>query len=677
MPFSTMRLRPGVNTTATSVLNEAGISKSNLIRFKDGLVQKLGGWTAYYEFILGGVPRALHAWQDLNDAGRLAVGTTENLTIITSGTSDDITPQTLTSDFTPDFDTTNGSTNVTVNDPNISNVTNYDTVYFRTPISVGGIVLHGVYPIDLRLSTTEYRIVVSDAATADVTAGGAVPEFDTTSGSEFVTVTLADHGLSVGDRISLPVATTVGGVTIQGTYTVTEVSSADAFRIAINAAASSTANGDMNAGDCQIAYYITLGPGTASTGYGIGTYGSGGYGTGTSPTAQTGTPIAASDWSLDNWGEINLSCPASGGLYYWRPNGGFENAYLIYQAPLLNGGMFVSMPERILVAWGCSETLPIGIDQDPLLISWSDQEDFFNWTVTTTSQAGSYRIPVGSRIVGALQGPRKNFIWTDLDLWSMDYIGPPLVYGFNKIGSSCGLASRHAATQLAGNIYWMGQSNFFALSGGGVVPLPCPVWDVVFQDLDRDNIEKVRAGGNTDFHEVWWHFPRASTGTGENDFYVKLNTLTGVWDYGPLERSAWIDRSVLGGPIAATPGGLLLQHEDGFDANNAPINAWFETGDYALSEGEDIIFVDWLQPDMKWGPFNGDQDASIQITIKSRMYPGDSPVVHGPYTVTQSTQFINPRVRGRLISMRIESNDVGSFWRMGGIRYRWAPDGRL
>jgi hypothetical protein len=214
------------------------------------------------------------------------------------------------------------------------------------------------------------------------------------------------------------------------------------------------------------------------------------------------------------------------------------------------------------------------------------------------------------------------------------------------------------------------------MAGNGIQVIPCPVWDAVFQDLDTTNQDKCIAGANTTFNEVWWFYPSKSGGTGQPDKYVKYNTNEQTWDYGNLSRTAWIDQSVLGPPIAATAEGSIYQHELTNDADGDPIQTSMQTGYWMLSDGEDIVFVDWLLPDFKWGLFNGEQTASIQVTFYAVDYPGDTPRTYGPYTVTKSSQYVNVRIRARYMAMKIESNDVGSFWRLGGVKYRYAQDGR-
>lgn len=683
MPFLTVKLNPGVNVEATPTLNSAGISLSNLIRFRDGLTEKIGGWERFYNFTVGGVVRALHAWQALNADTYLAAGTTTALVVISDGALTNITPQTKTTNPALNFSVTNASNVVTITDASISNVTTYDSVYFGAPVSIGGLILSGLYPIDSVAGVTSYRILAASNATSTTTSA-AVPSFGTTSGSPTVSVTLNGHGLAAGDEINLPVSTTVGGIIIQGTYPVTSVTSANIFVITADTVASSTTSGSMNAGNANFVYYITIGPSSGFSGYSIGTYSSGGYSTGTALTVQTGTPITSADWSLDNWGEILLANPEGGAIYYWQPNTGFVNANLVPDGPQFCNGMFVSMQAQILVTYGASQALNIGVDSDPLLLKWSAQGDFLDWAVSTTSQAGFYRIPTGSEIRGGMAAAHQDLIWTDLDLWSMNYLGFPLVYGLEKIGSNCGLIAKHGNTRQGGNVYWMGLSNFFVMGGSGVQPIPCTVWDKVFQNLNtgsdvngRPYVRNVRAWSNTPFNEIWWFYPSAASVNGENDSYVKLNTLYGAWDYGSLGRTAAIDQSVLGMPIAADPTGLIFQHETGYNGDGQALSPFMESGWFTLTEGEDFAFVDWLLPDMKWQTSDASSTpATVQITLYSADYPGGTVRTYGPYSVQQATKFVNTRLRGRLAKLRVGSGDTGSFWRMGGLRYRIAQDGR-
>lgn len=688
MPHASFKLLPGVDQNKTPALNEAAISNSQLIRFipdrtLGGLVQKLGGWTKFFPDTIGSIVRCLWAWEDTNSNSYLAVGAEgiaagggQALEVINSGIEIDITPQTNTSNVAVDFSTTSGSSTVIIVDAGIT-ADRFDVVNIKTQVSVGGLVLFGQYQIT-PVSATSYSIeakgILGDPAfaTSTVSNGGAVPEFDTTSGSNTVDVTLADHGYSPGDTFAALIATSVGGLTIYGNYTVISVTSSSVFTIFANSEATSTANAFENSGDANFLYLNSSGPIQVGTGYGVGGYGVGGYGTGVTLTPSAGTPINADDWTLDNWGEILIACPYGGAIYYWAPSENNPIAVAIANAPPVNEGMFVAMPQRQIIAWGSTFTGII----DPLLIRWCDVNNFDSWIALITNQAGSYRIPKGSRIVQCIQGPQQGLIWTDLGVWAMQYVGPPYVYQFNEIGNGCGLIGRKAAGSMNGVIYWMGQSQFFRLAGGGVEPIRCPVWDVIFQDLDTSNLDKIRIAPNSRFGEITWYYPTNSNG-GEVSHYVKYNVILNEWDYGELGRTAWINESVLGPPIGAAPNQYIYQHETSTDADGSPMVSSFQTGYFVMTEADVKMFIDQIWPDMKWGYYGGTQNANIKLTFYVTDYAGQAPISYGPYTLTQAVKFITPRFRGRLVSIKIESDDIGTFWRLGNIRYRFQQDGKF
>ena len=688
MPHNMIRLRPGVNVTSTTVLNDGqDYTSSNLIRFLpdrdgEGLVQKMGGWVNYFGSALSSTIRALKGWADLNSNNHLAIGAQSSLNVLTSGTLINITPQTTTTNSAPNFSTTSGSNIVSVTDPAIT-ASVLDYVVFETPVSVGGLVLTGPYQLYTAAGTT-YSIQVGENATNTVVGGGAVYAFSTTSGSSIITCTFANHGYAVGDQIYVSASTTVGGVTLSGLYTILTVPTSGTFTFAAANSATSTAGPtSINSGNVESLFYIAIGPQPQGTGFGVGGFGVGGFGLGTTQPSVPGTSITATDWTLDNFGQDLVACPTGGAIYYWQPDGQLQNAQIVGgNSPLVNNGIFVAMPQRQIIAYGSSFTL----SPDPLLVRWCDIEDFTVWNGTATNQAGSYRIPTGSKIISGIQGPQQGLLWTDLDIWAMQYVGAPFVYGFNKIGSNCGAISKHCVGQINSVVYWMSQKQFFMTAGSGVQVIPCSVWDAVFQNLKsgvdgngNPYTDRICCAANSQFNEIMWFYPSAN-GNGENDSYVKFNTVMNIWDYGSLGRTAWIDQSVLGPPIGAGSDNWLYQHEIGNDAyvgNQATaMQSNAASGYYVIAEGDNLVFVDQVWPDMKWGSYNGTQNATVNLTFNFVAYPGDTPTTI-TYPMTQQTQYLTPRVRARLVQMELSSNDVGTFWRLGGIRFRVQPDGKF
>ena len=675
MPFGTVKLQPSVKTELTPTLNEAGISASNLIRFQNGLPQKLGGWNTYYSgSLVTNMPRALCAWEDLNANYHLGVATDANVAVITSGIAQDVSPQSTTTNNAVSFSTTATSNVVSITDTS-SNTTIYDVIILNTPVSVGGLVLYGPYSINTVTNANQYTILAAANATSTVTNGGAVPQFTTTNGSSTVSVTLANHGYSVGSTFPVALTVTIGGLTLYGFYTVSSVSSSSVF--AFNAAnqATSSTSAYINGGNAQIVYWITPVQSSPAIGYGQGGYGQGGYGTGYVASTHYGTPVADSTYSLANWGKTLITNPSGYGVFAWSPDSGLRGSQLIVNAPTAATGLFIAMPEQQIVVYGAST---YGIN-DPMLVAWCDNGNYNTWTAAVSNQAGTFRLTRGSKIVGGLQGPQQALLWTDLGCWAMQYVGYPLVYGFNEIAQGCGLIAKDAVGVLGPVVYWMSQKGFFMYANGAVSQLPCDVWDVIFQNLNTNYAYKIKAAPNSQFGEIAWHFTSKAGGGVENDTYVKFNPSTNSWDYGSLNRSCWIDQSVLGSPLAGTYVGgtyYVVQHEMTNDANGVAMTPSFQTGYFMLSDGEEKVFIDYMIPDFKYQFYGTSTGASVQVTLYSVNFPGDTPTQYGPYTVTNTSTSINLRARGRYFAMKFSSSDLGTWWRIGGVKFRFAQDGR-
>lgn len=786
-----MRLIPGFNSEKTPALNQSGIVNGQFVRFRDGLVEKLGGWAKFLSVNVGSIPRALLAWLDLNNTERLAIASTLSLKVAVPATSTsiltDITPQELTTSGLPNFSATSGSPVITIDDANISNVSTLDWVFIRDPVSVGGIIIFGTYQVVNVLGSSTYQITASLNATANsafvfppappslsaasggslaattyfvkvayinpagetiaspesslavaashvlvVTSpaaagtatgwnvyvststgteqlqnsteiplgtnwteptsglvtnlflpfnfppainmtGGGLPYFGVTNGNNTVDVFLPNHGNTAGEDIYFLDATTFAGVTISGDYTVQTVPDASDYSLSASTLATANAVSFMNGGNVMIEYFVGVGPQPTSAGYGTGPYGSGGYGIGVAPTGGAGNPIVATDYSLINFGEDLLANPAGNAIFQWGPEVGLQNARLLGTGPIVADGIFLAQPQQIVVAWGASFN---GVPS-PLRLVWSDAGDFTDWTPTSTNFAGGFTISRGSRIVGCIQAPNQFLVLTDIGCWSGQYIGQPLVFSIIEIMEGCGLIGRKAIGIAGTTAYWMSQKQPFQLAAGGVpMPLSCRVWDYFFQQVDKTNLAKVQFFANSQFNEIGWYFPLAG-GNGECTNYIKYNTVEGEWDTGPLGRSCWIDQSILGGPIGGNQNGFIYQHEISPDADGVAINAVIVTGDYTIGKGEEFAVVDLWIPDAIYGVNGGPQTANLLFTFYPKNFPSDglsAPV--GPFVATAATPFLEPRFRGRQVAVQMESQDLGSFWRIGLNRFRAAPDGR-
>lgn len=658
LSYNTITITPGINTEKTMMLNQSGFSSCQLIRFLQGLAQKLGGWSRWISQSVFGVCRGIFAWQDLNSQGYIVCGTNNTLEIITTGMIFDITPQTSTVNLTTPFTTISGTDTMSVA-ATANGVLAGDAYYMITNASVNGQTLYaGYYGVVSVTDANDFIASTTKTFTASVN-GGVTALFTTTSPSPNVQVTLNGHGLVAGNPYYVNVSTTVGGITLIGEYFVLSVIDANNFTFNSGTNASSSTTAHENSGHVRINFLLNGGlvSSTAESGYGIGEYGLGTYGFGSPSSAIS----FLREWSLGNWGYQLLANPTGGGIYLWDPTSGLTGnpATIISQAPLCNM-MFIAMPERQVVA--------LGTNGDPLNIQWSDVQDYTDWTPTVINQAGSYRLPSGSRIVGGIQAPQAALIWTDLGLWLMQYINEPFIYGFTNIASGCGLIGARAMGILGGIVYWMSQGNFYGYTSGSQV-IPCPVWDIIFNNINSSQNEKVTCAVNSQFNEIAWYFPSAS-GTGEVDTYVKYNSMDGVWDYGALTRTAFMDKSVVINAAGVDGNGLIQQHEVSNDADGGPLVSYVETGWFKMADGFIFTFVERIIPD-----FIMTEGATLSVTIDTVDYPNDTPISQ-TFSFSSTTEFLVIRQRGRLCRITFSSDDLGSFWRVGAPLFVSAPMGR-
>lgn len=287
-----------------------------------------------------------------------------------------------------------------------------------------------------------------------------------------------------------------------------------------------------------------------------------------------------------------------------------------------------------------------------------------------------------------MQIPLTVFIFTDLDVWSMRYIGFPLIYGFSQIASNCGLIAQGAAVILGSVPYWMSDHGFYRMGSGGAEQIPCSVWDVVYKDLDAVNQDKCIAASDSDYSEVFFFYPSLSGGTGEIDSYVKFNIAENIWDYGRLARTAWTDQNkpsngVAGTPFGADLNGLIQQHDLGFDDDGAAMTGIFIRSGYLdMQDGGQQMVANRLIPDFLW---DGD-NPTISVRFLFRNFPGDTPTVAGPFTITPATNFVTVGtlvpfptigVRAREVAIEIDCEALGAWFRHGVSRLRTAPDGSL
>ena len=671
MAYQKIILRPGINSQPSALLNEGGWSSSNLIRWRNGLLEKLGGWQHLISDALTGTVRGLHAWTDLSDISYLAAGSEQRLQLYSGGVLYDITPYRLSTSITNAFSSVINTSIITVHDVG-SSVNAGDWVLYSIPVGVGGVVIYGYYQVVTAIDADHYTIDAGSNATSTVNNGGSTPLFTTVMGSSVVTVTLVNNGYMIGQDFFVHVSTAVGGITIVGDYLILSIVDADNFTIDGGVAAGSSTSGNENANAAHAHYLLSNGLATdqALTGWGAGGWGVGVWGSSSASSAIQ--PLR--NWFLDNFGQLLMALYTNGPLYVWTPPVAFENvAAIVATAPTMGAGMFVAMPQAQVVILGAE----VSGSQDFMLIRWSDIGDYTNFTATVTNQAGSFRLSRGSKIVGGFQAPKVSLIWTDQDLWSMSYVGLPFIYDFVVEGANCGLIAPKAMAQLGNEIFWMSLKGFFKTAGQGVTPLPCTVWDQIFADLDTNNLDKCFAGADSSFNEVFFFYPSLSGGTGEIDSYAKYNMTAGPeagWDFGSLVRTAWIDINAFGEPISVDGDAILQQHEMGNDSDGSAMTGVFaESGYVDIAQGTQYIYVRQIIPDIQMTGSNQE----VTFTIYGTDYPGGTVRTYGPYTVTPTTTFLTTNIRARQLAFKIQSDADSVWWRMGAVRYLGAPAGRL
>ena len=397
---------------------------------------------------------------------------------------------------------------------------------------------------------------------------------------------------------------------------------------------------------------FTAGSNDASTGagYGIGTYGGGYYGT---PRPDTGSVTPATTWSLDTWGEYLVGCSTSDGkLYEWQLDYTTPTkAAVITNAPTSCIGLLVSA-ERSLFALGASG--------DGRKVAWSDLENNTIWTAASTNLAGSVILQMSGRIMTGKRVRGQNLILTDIDAHTLTYVGQPFVYQAEIAGRACGAASANCVAVLDNMAVWMGQKGFH-MYDGYVKPLPCEVYDYVFNNININQISKVYAVNNAQYNEVWWFYP--SAGANENDSYVAWDYLENHWSIGTLARTAGTDRSVFRNPIMIGADGFIYDHEVGLNYSGALPYA--ETGPFQIGNGDQILYVNEMIPDER-------NQGSVSATFKTRYYPTSEESTYGPYSLTQPTSV---RFNGRQIKMRVTTT-TPSDWRVGAMRLNAIPGGR-
>lgn len=589
--LKTINIPPGISTLGSD--HDAGPrwTAGDMVRFRNGLAQKIGGWQRGDGTFVGKC-RALFDWRSNSQAKYIALGTNKKLYIWSGG-----------------------------------------NIYDITPIRTSGTL--GLNP------------------------------FSMTDTSAVVAVTHNTHGNSAGDYVHYSGATAAGGITIDGEYTVTAVTNANEYTITHSAAATSTTTG----GGAAVAYQYEIHVGAEDSLYGTG-YGTGGYGLSTYGTPRTTTTIlfSARTWSLDNWGEDLIANPRGGGIYVWDSSVGTgTRATAMSGAPSTALFTMTFNENRHVMAFGAHD----GAADDPLNTRWCTSEDYTDWTPAETNTAGDKRLDGGNELICAVKAKGESVVYSNFFMWSMVFTGPPDQFTFKPIGTNGGILGPNAVVEMDGAVYWLGYQDFYVYDGA-VRVIPCEVHNHVFDDFNFVQKAKVHAHVNRLFGEIWWFY--CSAGSAEIDKYVILNVRENLWSIGSLVRTAAVgDSDLFDVPYAAGADGYLYDHDTGTDNDvAAAITAYLESGGIEIVDGEAMMLIDRFVPDFET------LTGSVDVTFKAKRYPQSSETISDTtLNITSATELARPRVKGRQMSVRIESNDLLDHWRFGGaLRIGVKPYGK-
>tara|TARA_R110000796_G_scaffold1576_2_gene6234 strand:- start:9053 stop:10948 length:1896 start_codon:yes stop_codon:yes gene_type:complete len=629
MPLQVIDFQPGINKEATDYSAKGGWVDGNLIRFRKGRVEKVGGWTKLGTNYYLGLGRALHSWLSLGGTRYLGVGTTWKYYVEEGQTYYDITPIRATTTNGITFAGSNGSSTITATDSSHGAVVD-DFVTISGAVSLGGVITAAV--LNQEYQITSVPTVNTYTFTAKDSAGDAVVANSSDSGN--------------------------GGSGVDGAY-------------------------QINVG---------LDTFLASSGWGLGTWGAGGFGSSSSISAVNQLRLWTHDNFGENliinprgsgiyrWVENNGVSVRALEL------SAISGANLV---PTLGLQVITSETDRHLIVLG-ADPIVSGARSgalDPMLVAFSDQENELDFEPTATNTAGSLRLSSGSFIVGGIKSRQEVLIFTDTSLYSMNFIGPPLTFAINLVNEGSGLIGPKAATNAPNGVFYASKTGFYFYNGS-VKRLPCTVQEYVFDDIDLGQAFKCHMGVNSEFSEVWFFYPSLEDGTGEISRYVIYNYQEDHWSVGSLIRFSWLDAGIEDVPYAGATSSsqqCIFQHETGFDDNaNAMTNVFVESADLDVGSGDAFSFVKKIIPDMKFVVESGESpDPAMNILIKSRDFPGQSLTTDSTTQVTPESTYNNVRSRARQLVFRFESDDdnlevnqKGYKWRLGSTRIDIQSSGR-
>jgi len=644
-----LNFKPGIDKQDTEAGAENRWVDSDNVRFRYGLPEKVGGWASLTTDTIVGVVRKQHAFVD-NDGNRyVALGTDKFLLLYFEGQLYDITP---------------------------------------------------------------VKTTLTSATIA------------TTNGSPTCTITKAAHGVKVGDIVQLDSVTLPGGTGFNDAdfedknFQVISVPTTGTFTINQSSNASGTVS---TGGSLSVIPYEPVGPREQTYGYGWGMdpYGNGNWG---EAAAASDVTLEPGLWSLSNFGEVLIATVLNGKTFTWNSGIGARlttrastttSNFETTNNPTKTRVTLVSPTTRHLIHLGTETTIGTPSTQDDMFIRFSDQEAINTYSPSATNTAGTQRLQDGTKIMGALKAKEVILIWTDNALYTMKFIGSPFTFGFEQVGTNCGLIGQNAVVEIDGAAFWLSPKGFFMFDGT-VKSLSCTVEDSVFDNFDTTKGQQVNAGLNNLFTEITWYYPSSTSDF--NDKYVVFNfgesagVPGGVWYTGTEARTSWMDATIYPNPYAtkydSTGTGTFpavvgqtglgqttyFEHEVGTDQVNpngttTAVSSFIQSFDFDLEQrsrnqkgqatgpkvaGEVFIALRRFVPDFKT------LQGNAKVTIGLKRYPQQSSTssTYSPFTITATTTKKDARARGRFCNFKIENDAASESWRFGTFRVDIQPDGR-
>jgi len=715
-----IRLKPGLDKQSSDTGAEGKWVNADYSRFRYSFPEKIGGWEQLVDDTLIGAGRDQHTWVDLAGNKYAAIGTNKILYIYFEGAFYDITPlDTARQQTGATFTTVSGSKTVTLTTSTAHEAQTGDIILCSAATSVPGGFSASDFD-DILFEVTD----VPSATTMEITMGSNAGSSAGPSGTvtiDFYYVIgpiIQTYGYGWGTNTysgqTLPlIQTTLNGALLNDTYgtggsgtdivltSTTNFSSSgtilvDSELITYTGITSNTLNGITRG---------TNGTSTAAHSDGTTTYDATNYVGWGSASSSSNIIIEPAQWRLINYGENLLALIHNKKIFQWEPS--IPNldvrAVLVTgsEVPTASRDMVLSTPDRHLICVGTETTLQTAASQDDMFVRWSNQESITTWTPTATNTAGSQRLTDGSKLMGAIVGKTAVYIWSDTAMYTMKFIGPPFTFGFNQVGTNCGMSSQHSAAEVNGIAYWMGPTGFYKFDGGRVQLMPCLVEDYVFEDINTNANQQIHVAVNALFGEITWFYP--SSGSDYVDRSVTYNYLEStaaepIWYTSSLARSTWTIEGVFSKPYAtefksavaptfptvvgiSDGGSYYWAQETGTDevfasgTTNA-IAGYVESGDYDIGgpegeqgEGEFMMRISRIIPDY------GAQTGDSRITLSTKAFPSSTAVATNHTATTTTTQLFT-RSRARQIAIKVGNISTGQTWRMGTFRLDIHPGGR-